>query len=310
MLLHSIPPGPDGDPVLAALSRRDRAPLLARMDRLSLDGRRLWRPGGRLGRRDHRAEAQHRADRGAGRGRTGLARISAKRNGVPVQIFRLAGIYGPGRSVFDKLRAGTARRIEKDGQVFNRIHVEDIASVLEASIARPRAGAIYNVADDEPAAPGEVVDLCRRTDRASSRRRKSPSPRPTSRRWRGASTRAAGASRNQRIKSELGVKLRYPTYRDGLRALAASLQLASRARPRGDGGFEAAQILLARLAMVAVLDQSQLDIVAAEEIDKLERVVPGHIRIAHALQDAHRQLEFEAGRRRADGCGPPRSEVW
>ena len=74
-----------------------------------------------------------------------------------MQVFRLAGIYGPGRSVFDKLRDGTARRVKKDGQVFSRIHVEDIASVLEASIARPRAGAIYNVADDEPAAPGEVV---------------------------------------------------------------------------------------------------------------------------------------------------------
>ncbi len=88
-----------------------------------------------------------------------------KEIGVPVQVFRLAGIYGPGRSVFDKLAAGTARRINKDGQVFSRIHVDDIATVLEASMARPRAGAIYNVADDEPAAPGDVVALCGGDDR-------------------------------------------------------------------------------------------------------------------------------------------------
>ena len=77
--------------------------------------------------------------------------------GCPVQIFRLAGIYGPGRSAFDKLRDGTARRIIKPGQVFNRIHVDDIASTLEASIARPRQGAIYNVADNYPAPPDEVI---------------------------------------------------------------------------------------------------------------------------------------------------------
>ena len=74
-----------------------------------------------------------------------------------MHIFRLAGIYGPGRSPFDALRAGTARRIDKPGQVFSRIHVEDFASVLLASIARPRPGAVYNVCDDEPAAPAEVV---------------------------------------------------------------------------------------------------------------------------------------------------------
>src|SRR5437899_2252263 len=69
----------------------------------------------------------------------------------------LAAIYGPGRSPLDGLRAGTARRIAKPGQVFSRIHVEDLASVLIASIARPRPGAIYNVCDDEPAAPEAVI---------------------------------------------------------------------------------------------------------------------------------------------------------
>ena len=74
-----------------------------------------------------------------------------------MQIFRLAGIYGPGRNALVNLRDGTARRIVKPGQVFNRIHVEDIAAVLAASIARPRAGAVYNVSDDEPAPPQDVV---------------------------------------------------------------------------------------------------------------------------------------------------------
>ena len=138
--------------------------------------------------------------------------------GVPVQMFRLAGIYGPGRSVFDKLREGTARRIKKDGQVFSRIHVEDIASVLEASIARPRAGAIYNVADDEPAAPGEVVAYAAKLIGVE------PPPEvdfaeadltPMARSFYEGSRRIG----NQRIKSELGVKLRYPTYREGLASL-------------------------------------------------------------------------------------------
>ena len=138
--------------------------------------------------------------------------------GVPVQIFRLAGIYGPGRSVFDKLREGTARRVKKDGQVFSRIHVEDIANVLEASIAQPRAGAIYNVADDEPAAPGEVVAYAAKLIGVE------PPPEvafaeadltPMARSFYEGSRRIA----NQRIKSELGVKLRYPTYREGLASL-------------------------------------------------------------------------------------------
>src|SRR5579884_3385641 len=76
---------------------------------------------------------------------------------MPVHVFRLAGIYGPGRSPFGALRAGTAKRIDKPGQVFSRIHVEDLAEVLAASIARPRPGAVYNVCDDLAAPPGEVV---------------------------------------------------------------------------------------------------------------------------------------------------------
>ena len=141
-----------------------------------------------------------------------------KEIGVPVQVFRLAGIYGPGRSVFDKLATGTARRINKGGQVFSRIHVTDIASVLEASMRKPRAGAIYNVADDEPAAPGDVVAYAAKMIGVA------PPPEidfedadltPMARSFYEGSRRIGNAL----IKSELGVALRYPTYREGLASL-------------------------------------------------------------------------------------------
>lgn len=139
---------------------------------------------------------------------------------VPVHVFRLAGIYGPGRNQLVSLREGRARRIVKQGQVFSRIHVEDIATVLEASIAKPRAGAIYNVCDDEPAPSDEVVafaaDLLnvpappieRFEDVASSMTEMARSFYADSRRV-----------DNSLIKRELGVVLKYPTFREGLSAL-------------------------------------------------------------------------------------------
>ena len=92
----------------------------------------------------------------------GKARVSAEAEwaaipDLPLHIFRLAGIYGPGRGPFAKVRNGTARRILKQGQVFSRTHVEDIAQVLEASIGRPNPGAAYNVCDDDPAPPEDVI---------------------------------------------------------------------------------------------------------------------------------------------------------
>src|SRR3712207_1519013 len=101
------------------------------------------RPSGERGRRRVMAEA-------------GWLDLRRRRR-VPVHVFRLAAIYGPGRSPFEALRTGTAKRIAKPGQVFSRIHVADLASVLAASIARPRPGAVYNVCDDEPAPPEAVV---------------------------------------------------------------------------------------------------------------------------------------------------------
>ncbi|NOX72120.1 MAG: SDR family oxidoreductase [Alphaproteobacteria bacterium] len=142
----------------------------------------------------------------------------AQTNGLPLHIFRLAGIYGPGRGPFAKVRAGTARRIIKQGQVFSRIHLEDIAQILAASIKRPDPGAIYNLCDDEAAPPEDVIGL-------AAELLGLPVPEavdfevadltPMARSFYGESKRI----RNDRIKRELGIKLIYPTYREGLRAL-------------------------------------------------------------------------------------------
>ncbi len=153
------------------------------------------------------------------RGRRRLAAEEAwLQSGLPVQVFRLAGIYGPGRNPLRKLLDGRARRIVKPGHVFCRIHVEDIASVLLASMRRPRPGAIYNVCDDEPAPPQEVIAF------AADLLGVPPPPEedfataelsPMARSFYADSRRVA----NRLIKHELGVTLAYPTYREGLRAL-------------------------------------------------------------------------------------------
>ena len=135
--------------------------------------------------------------------------------GLTVQLFRLPGIYGPGRSVIERLRDGSARRIVKPGQVFNRVHVDDVVSGLFASMARPRPGAAYNLCDDEPA-PAEVV-----MDWAATRL---GLPRPPEVAWDDATV--SEASRrfyldskrisNARAKAQLGWRPTYPTWRDGL----------------------------------------------------------------------------------------------
>lgn len=142
----------------------------------------------------------------------------AAETGLALHIFRLAGIYGPGRGPFAKVRAGTARRIIKPGQVFSRIHVEDIVQTLRASINRPNPGAIYNLCDDDPAPPEDVIAHAAEllglplpaavdfNDADLS---------PMARSFYAESKRV----RNDRIKTELGVKLRYPSYREGLAAM-------------------------------------------------------------------------------------------
>lgn len=143
--------------------------------------------------------------------------------GLPVHIFRLAGIYGPGRSVFDKVRGGTARRIEKPGHLFGRIHVDDVAGVLKSSMSRPSPGAVYNVTDDLAAEASAVTAFaCELLGVAA------PPLMAFGDAAREMSAMALSFWRDNRlvangkIKSELGVALRYPDYKAGLRAILAA----------------------------------------------------------------------------------------
>lgn len=138
--------------------------------------------------------------------------------GLTVQIFRLPGIYGPGRSPLERLRERTVRNIVKPGQVFSRIHVEDIARALAASIARPRAGGIYNIVDDEPA-PTHVVNawaaaLLGETPPPLIPYDEAGMPAPARRFW--AENKRIS---NARAKAELGWRPIYPSYREGLTAI-------------------------------------------------------------------------------------------
>lgn len=139
---------------------------------------------------------------------------------LPLHVFRLAGIYGPGRGPFAKVRSGTARRIIKEGQVFSRIHVDDIAQVIAASIARPNPGAVYNVCDDDPAPPQDVIGHAAELlglPHPEAQDFETAQMTPMARSFYAESKRV----RNDRIKDELGITLKYPTYREGLAALLA-----------------------------------------------------------------------------------------
>ncbi len=144
-------------------------------------------------------------------------------SGRTVQIFRLGGIYGPGRSALDDLAAGTARRIVKPGQVFNRIYVEDIATVLAAAMTGRGRHGLYTVTDDEPAPPQDVIAF------AAKLLGVVPPPElpfvtadlsPMARSFYSANRRV----RNQRIKDDLGVSLAAPSYREGLRLALAAMK--------------------------------------------------------------------------------------
>jgi nucleoside-diphosphate-sugar epimerase len=144
-----------------------------------------------------------------------------RRSGKAVHVFRLAGIYGPRRNTLANLAAGTAQRIIKRGQVFNRIHVDDAASALIASMRRPRAGAVYNVADDEPAPPQDVVAHAARllgVDPPSEVPLETAELSPMAASFYAENKRAS----NELIKRELALCWRYPTYREGLAALRSA----------------------------------------------------------------------------------------
>ncbi|ARO15736.1 NAD-dependent epimerase/dehydratase [Ketogulonicigenium robustum] len=151
-------------------------------------------------------------------------RIKAERSWVDVvratHIFRISGIYGPGRAPFAGLRAGTQRRIIREGQVFSRIHVDDIAQVLRASMLAPAPG-VYNLADDLPAPNADVVAYAAEIAGL-------PLPPAEDFETAALSPMARGffmESRrvcNRKIKEDLGITLRYPNYRVGLQAILAA----------------------------------------------------------------------------------------
>jgi len=212
-LLTSVAPDAAGDPVLAA---QKNALLAAQHLRwvgyLSTVGVYGDHGGGWV---DEETALTPSTTRGAQRV---AAEAGWQELGLPLHIFRLAGIYGPGRGPFEKVRDGTARLIIKPGQVFSRIHVEDIAQVLAASIARPNPGRVYNVCDDAPSPPEDVLAYAAELLGL---------PRPPEVPFDPANMTPMAASfyaenkrvRNDRIKTELGVRLRYPDFRAGLAAM-------------------------------------------------------------------------------------------
>ena len=219
-LLTSVAPDEPGDPVLAALGTEIAAAQHLRwLGYLSTTGVYGHHGGDWV---DESAPLQPATTRGAARVKAEAAWTSlCATAGLPLHIFRLAGIYGPGRGPFEKVRNGTARRIIKPGQVFSRIHVDDIAQVLAASIARPNPGAIYNVCDNDPAPPEDVIAHAAELlglplppaqdfDHAEMT--------PMARSFYAESKRVS----NRRILQDLGVTLKYPTYRSGLAALLAA----------------------------------------------------------------------------------------
>ena len=214
-LLVSAGPTEAGDPILAALRPQiaEAAPRLAWAGYLSTTGVYGDHGGGWV---DETTPLAPTTRRGAWRMRAEADWAAIP--GLPLHIFRLAGIYGPGRGPFEKVRTGTARRIVKPGQVFSRIHVEDIARILAASIDRPDSGAIYNLCDDDPAPPEDVIAHAAELlglpvppaipfDQAELS--------PMARSFYAESKRV----RNRRVKEALGLELLYPTYRAGLAAL-------------------------------------------------------------------------------------------
>jgi nucleoside-diphosphate-sugar epimerase len=214
-VLISTPPDDDGDPAFLAHADDILAmPKLEWVGYLSTTGVYGDRAGGDV---DENSELRPNSKRGSRRLRAEQQWWSLlQSHGVPLHIFRLSGIYGPGRSALDSVRAGVARRIHKPGQAFNRIHVEDIVQVLMASFAQPHPGAIYNLADDDPVPSHEVIKYACELiglippplipyDEADMA--------PITRSFYQDNKRV----QNDKIKKELHIRLKYPDFRAGLR---------------------------------------------------------------------------------------------
>lgn len=219
-ILLSIPPGAEGDPVFDAhaedianirtlewVGYLSTTAVYGNQNGSWVDETAVPEPTSRRGSLRERAEQQW----------FSLFRHDA----IPLHVFRLSGIYGPGRSALDSIRSGTARRIDKPGHIFNRIHVEDVAQTLVASMNAPSPGSIYNVADDMPSPSHDVISF------ACNLVGIDPPPMilfdqadvaPIVRSFYKDNKRV----RNDKIKHDLGVTLLYPDYRAGLQACFAA----------------------------------------------------------------------------------------
>ncbi len=218
-ILHSVPPGEDGDAVLTHHGG-DIADLsgLNWIGYLSTTGVYGDHQGGWVDEDTPRSPAGPRGQRRADAELGWMAHF--EQASLPVHLFRLPGIYGHGRSALDSVRAGRTRRLYKEGQVFSRIHVEDLASGVIASMKKPNPGSAYNLCDDEPAPPQDVTAFACEllgvpVEPLTPIEEADLSPMAQS--FYGESKRV----KNARMKDELGVRLAYPNYREGLRALLA-----------------------------------------------------------------------------------------
>jgi nucleoside-diphosphate-sugar epimerase len=214
-LVSTIPPGADGDPVLVAHGAAVRAAADLRWaGYLSTTGVYGDHGGGWVDEGTPPAPLSARS----------AHRLQAEQAwqgiGVPLTVFRLPGIYGPGRSAFDQLRAGTARRIDRPGHVFSRIHVDDIVGALLAAMERPPGLGVINVVDDEPAEPRAVIEYACSlvgADLPPLTPFDAAQMTPMARSFWAESKRVS----NARLKNDLGYTLRYRSYREGLQAILA-----------------------------------------------------------------------------------------
>lgn len=220
-LLTSVSPDKHGDAVLNSLSNQiAKAPNLKWIGYLSTTAVYGDRGGDWV---DETSDLRPTTQRGKWRVAAEAAwRKLAEEQALPLHIFRLAGIYGPGRGPFTKVRSGTARRIIKPDQVFSRIHVEDIAQILTASMEYPEPSAIYNVCDDLAAPPEDVIEYAAHLLGL---------PVPVAEDWDTAEMTPMARSfyaeskrvRNDRMKTKLGISLIYPDYKSGLQALLSQI---------------------------------------------------------------------------------------
>lgn len=217
LIIASAPPDVRGDPILRCAGKVLEAGRLSQVVYLTTLGVYGDHGGGWVDETTPPRAGSPRLERRLGAEQEWFA--FGQRRGIPVSVLRLAGIYGPGRNALDQLRAGHARRIDKPGQVFNRIHVEDIARTISAAVAK-RFDGILNVTDDLPAPPGDPIAYA-----AGLLGLPAPAAIPFDEAARDMSPMAltfwAANKRvaNHRLKDELGVSLAYPTYREGLAAL-------------------------------------------------------------------------------------------